>query len=351
MFFGSNLASYTGQVATRCQIAQDFNTSVQLMSRSAHIARDDITSLQIAIPNWYVVAGGAETGRGATATVTASIEYPAATFTQVLFGASASGTIADITTRLSDAVAVTIPSGATFFVRIHWANANGFVYCDGSSALGDRLSVGASITDATMSGSVPDGVPGYRFSPVAIVASTIRRSALLIGSSRTHGTGDTYDSTGDLGILARSIGPGWGYINAGNPSDTAVLLIASHALRVALAAYVSDVIVELGVNDDVSQLATLEANLQTIGGYFPGKRVWIVTDAPQTDAGNTSIVVDYTSLNTWKRTKPSPFFGVHDVASALTAAGKWGNSAWTTGGVHLTQLGNLKVKDGGQIAI
>src|ERR1017187_6734104 len=81
--YGSGGATvYTGQVATRTFVPQFIDTTnKQFNSRSFHIARDTITALQIAVPNWYV-GSGTETSIAQTATITASIEYPAATFTQ-----------------------------------------------------------------------------------------------------------------------------------------------------------------------------------------------------------------------------------------------------------------------------
>ena len=91
--------SYTGLVATRCLAPISLNTTnKQLMTRSPHYSRTDITSLQIVIPNWYVNPSSthAEIGSGADATVTASIEYPENTFTQILFSGTAATVLVEV---------------------------------------------------------------------------------------------------------------------------------------------------------------------------------------------------------------------------------------------------------------
>ena len=61
--------AYEGNVATRAAIPDSFNASAkQSSSRDGHYARDTITALEIAIPNFYASNGG-ENGVGATATV------------------------------------------------------------------------------------------------------------------------------------------------------------------------------------------------------------------------------------------------------------------------------------------
>jgi hypothetical protein len=94
---GSSLL-YTGQLATRSFVPQINSTSnKQMMSRSRHISRTTITSLAIVVANWYVSHSTLiEVANGGPATITASVEYPAGTFTQIKFGGSASGTLPDM---------------------------------------------------------------------------------------------------------------------------------------------------------------------------------------------------------------------------------------------------------------
>ena len=113
------------------------------MGRSYHVAMDNISSLQL------VLIGEAN------ASDTASIEYPAGTFTQVKFGGSATGTVPSGGILTSDSVSVTIPKGATFYVRrYHVAPTNVGIYTGGIDIPGgDALHYGASgIADQTMGG-------------------------------------------------------------------------------------------------------------------------------------------------------------------------------------------------------
>ena len=88
------LAPYLGQVATRSYVPNVISGgSNYIMSRTAHTAAQAITSLQVAFPG-FACSGtnGVEAATAAANVYTASIEYPANTFTQVTWSASASTT-------------------------------------------------------------------------------------------------------------------------------------------------------------------------------------------------------------------------------------------------------------------
>src|SRR4051812_22294341 len=92
--FRSGPSSYTGLVATNTRMANtNNNTLFYFNARTQHIARDTITQLAVVLPNWRSTSGTEANGPG-TATFTAAIEYPIGTFTQLLFGGNASGTVA-----------------------------------------------------------------------------------------------------------------------------------------------------------------------------------------------------------------------------------------------------------------
>src|SRR5215831_11995563 len=87
---GGGPATYQGLVGTRAtmfRFTSNQGTPSYGMSRSAHIATDNITQLGIVIPNFTLIDPG-EQASGGTATVTASVEYPAGTFTQIKFSAA-----------------------------------------------------------------------------------------------------------------------------------------------------------------------------------------------------------------------------------------------------------------------
>jgi hypothetical protein len=322
---------YLGQVATRTFIPNTFNgTNKQIMSRTFHYARDAITSLQLVIPNFYfnllASPGSTEAGPGSGTSITASIEYPAATFTQVKFSGSATGSPADNSLLVSDAVSIAIPNGAQFFVRTWFSNANGIMFGLYSSSnglsTGDGTVFGVTTPDLTMSGSITQATNVVGVAPCAIIAQTRKASVYLLGDSRVFGLRDTGDSSGDLGELARSLGPTLAYINGGCPGDRSVdFTTGTHgANRRALMAYTSHMISNFGINDVTAgnSPASVLSAYQTITGYHPGPK-YICTIAPQTtgawtlangsDQTVTANEANRVSLNTSIRSGVANFAG------------------------------------------
>lgn len=284
--------SYLGQIATRSFVPNNFiSTQKQSMTRSRHLCQQSVTSLQIVAANFYVPENGAslgvESAPGSTATITASIEYPVGTFTQLTFGGNASGTIPDGGILFSDFASVTIPSGASFYVRQYITTAAGMVYVDNGAidyTNGDGFHFGPSgISDQTLGGTVThnDNVNG--FFPLAILGRTTRPSCAIIGDSRAYGYLDFYsDTSGDKGEIARSIGPSLAYINLAVPSDKATLWVASHANRLQVAKLCSHSIIQLGINDlsGARTSAQLISDVTAIAGLI-GKPAFFCTVAPR----------------------------------------------------------------------
>lgn len=352
---GINLAPYTGNVATRTQLPTVLDAAkFKVMSRSEHISRDTISSLQIIVPNWYATSGSGELGSGNALTYTASVEYPAGTFTQILFSGSASVVVADTAQAISDITVVSIPTNTEYFIRMYQTGSTATLYnARGNPNVGDRIVIGASATDQTMSGTVANGQPAFTHFPLAIIASTTHRAVCGYGTSRTGGGGDDQSGTpGDLGFFAKPIGPNYAYITMGVSGDTTAAFIASHTKRLALAVYCTDVWIEYGVNDnpDAGHIATLKANLQTIYAYFPGKRVHGVTIPPQaTNPGNVAIV-DYTDINIYTRAGLG-LYNVFDLAPVLGNQAIWINIAYAADTVHISRLGCLQVVASGLVQL
>lgn len=378
------MTPYTGLVATRCLAPISRNTTNrQLMSRSPHYARTAITSLQIMIANWFVnpASTHAEIGTGSDATVTASIEYPANTFTQVLFSSVASGTVPDVSQLLSDAVSVTIPKDELFWVRIYWVSTTGVLSIphdlSGTGLPGAGLEVGVSgITDKTMSGTVTTA--DNEFPPVAIIGTTSQPSVVIVGDS--IGLGDSSketlgDASGDFGVVARSIGPSYAYASLCQNGDQGEDFVASHTNREAIFAYASHLICEYGSNDfytvGASQ-ATVKATLQTIWGYMTarGGKAYQTTITPRTTStdswattGNQTLVsgtVDArrTGLNDELRGGLTGLEGYFDVADAIETSrnsGIWrvtgSANGYTADGIHPNTPGSLLVSAAGVIDI
>jgi lysophospholipase L1-like esterase len=358
--FPSEPLPYTGFVATRCAFMHGFDpTPKQSMMRSAHYARDDITSLKLLLPNLRIGGGLNETGTGATATVTASIEYPLGTRTVVLFGGSSSGTIADINVLLSDAVTVTIPNGALFWVKVWFSSTGGILY-SGTTAtnspinttLGEAFDYGVTTPDLTNSATNPTGTILGGVYPLGIIGTTTKPSVLVLGDSKSAGTLDTGDGSGDYGQECRSFGGLLAYCNAGVSGDQVQSLVGSHTQRVALGAYCSHVIISYGGNDITvgRTAAQVAADISTVAGYFSGKQIYVNTQAPvsssldgwttidgQTKDGNNAVRL---SLNTKIRNVLPGATGYLEVADQFESdrdSGYWKAPYYTTDGIHPTQ--------------
>ena len=374
-----NLSPYTGLVATRCLAPTSLNTTnKQLMSRSPHYARTAITSLQIVIPNWYVLPSGAhgETGSGADASVKASIEYPANTFTQILFSAAATGTVPNGGQLISDTTTVSIPDGALFWVRIFWDGGVGGVLSiahdlSGTGLPGAGLELAVSgLTDKTMSGTVT--AADNEFSPVAIIGTTTRPSVVIVGDSIALGDStkeSTGDASGDFGIVARSIGPQYAYAQYAQNGDQAEDIVASHTNREALFAYASHLVSEYGSNDlftNSASAATVLGLQQTIWGWMSarGGQAYQTTITPRTTStdswattGNQAQVSSANNtrridLNTQIRAVPAGLSGYFDVADAIETtrnSGVWkvtgSANGYTADGVHPNTEGSVLVRE------
>lgn len=375
------LAAYTGIVATRCSFPSAFSTAVrQSMSRSPHYARADITSLQIIVPNWRTsnISPFAEVGSGATASVTASIEYPIGVMTQVLFSGVPTGTVPDVSYLISDAVSVTIPKDALFCVRMFWESTTGcfstFEPLTSTGGIGNSgyESGMSGITDKTMSGTVTSG--STTFAPCGIIGTTTRPSFVILGDSIAHGEGDTTNDTasGDYGYICRSLGPRYGYLKLTRTGDQAFRCISSPTNRQALCAYASHMICAYASNDIYSTaltVANIKSYLSTIWGWrtVPGGKTYqttITTRATSSDGWTTLENQTITSggakripLNDWIRTLPSGLDGYFEVADLIESSRdseKWkafGTANYITDdGTHPNDNGHIWLRDSGVIA-
>lgn len=376
--FDAELASlYLGQVATNSRMPTNRSTTnKQANARTSHIARDTITSLQIELGNWYWVRSttGPETAGGGNQTVSASIEYPEGTFTQVLWTGATTRVIASGSQALSDAVAVSIPKGARFWIRTFVNAVTAIVFSEGNTgfkqidlANGEAYNYAASgLSDLTMGGTITDigAANGPIYVPQAIVAQTRLPSFLLIGDSRTWGFTDNYDDGVGLGEVARNIGQSFGFINMGSAGDvySAFNLASTH--RVGLKQYVSHVVIAGGINSlraggsgQNKSAATVLSELQTTIGLFTGvEKVITCTVAPNTsgawtlvDGTDQTLNANQAAIQTYNeaiRAGVDGSAGYFELAAPLSHASvaqKWlangTPAAYTTDGLHATQLG------------
>lgn len=216
LHFHGTIPLYEGLVASRARMiintAPD-TTNKFLMARAGLIATETLTSIKIAFAN-FLSAGSGDIGVGASASITASVEYPAGTFTQVLFSASSAGTIPNNSVLFSDYLTVNIPSGATFWVRTFWNSSAGTLYNTWQNTFfGEATALSpTSITDQTMSGTITNS-GAFSYPPIAVLGMTINASVIILGDSIDLGILDSEDSSstvigrnGKVGVIARSLG-------------------------------------------------------------------------------------------------------------------------------------------------
>lgn len=278
---------YVGQVATRSFMPRNVLTGANLwqMTRSFHVARDNIVNPKLCNADWYV-ANNVEHAEGA-GTIKQSIEFPAGTFTvanENSGGPTAFNGLTCLTYNIS------IPNGASFWVRTLIQSSNGIVFKNYQSnqtsgqALGEGWENGSgTATDKTTTGTVSPNVITYM--PVLIVAPTRKPSFLIVGDSRQEGGAETItDATGDVGETVRAIGRVDAYASI---SESGQLLNGyltnSHTLRDALYPFFSHVVDAYGINDLASggwSAAQLAAGRSTFAALYPSKIVIGTTLAP-----------------------------------------------------------------------
>lgn len=377
--------SYTGQFATNCNIctAKLPGPYSGLLSRSRHFARTGVASLQVAFPNWvinwfYGTPNFAEAGSGAIMTLTAAVEY-AGVSTPFKWSGNTSVTIADgATSPLSDPLSVVIQQGDPFFIRSFYSLVSGDVILNTGSGISSSVS-GANAANGeqcrsnttdqtTATGNLTGGlqVDGLIYRPILLVATlpTDTKAFLIVGDSRNDGYRDVYTGiSNDRGEMPRTVGGTFGYANCSVPGDNASNFIASHARRVALAAYFSHVICAYGINDiDGNTAAFVAAKLATLAGYF-SIPVYQTTLGPVTDSTdawatlvnqtpNASRVHRVELNNTYIRGGGiAGMAGFVEVADALESArdsGLWkvnGTANWFTDDtIHETNNANLAIQ-------
>lgn len=366
-----------GQIATGCFIPR-FKAAAQtiMLSISPHVAFDAVTSLQVVLPGWYATndAVDSEKNVGADTTYTSAyIEYPRGTFTQLKFGGSNGVTISDGGQAISDALAIAIPRGAMFWVRVRYTNSAGIITTPYGANLnnGGKIRWGATgtddadlLTDFVLAGGNTTS-SGHQFAPIAIIAQTKERSFFLAGDSIAAGNSDVWDGFGaDLGILARSVGAFAPYINVAVGGDRMDFFVTEHAKRIALAQYCTDFIMNYGVNDFASGRsdAQMAADEQSILGYLPAniQRKWVTTITPVASSSDSFATTANQAANVnnparraandRRRLVPTGFDGCIDIADFVEAgrgSGIWSvaNGAPTGDGTHPNFATYLRVKN------
>jgi hypothetical protein len=352
----ASIAPYLGVVATRGAFPNQLDAAhgTAMMSRSFHRTMVGVSGLQIVIPNFWVNGAAGETAPGQAATVTASIEYPAGVFSQIKFAGATSGSVLNNSTLLSDVVPVTIPAKTGFWVRIFFnpGVASLPFKSDGLKAtvLGDAQTI-TGATDQTLSGTVVDGGgANFWFGPAAIIGVTSQPSFLLAGDSRVANSHDSVnDNTGDMGLLARTVGAKYGYINGGTSADTINAWAGGLATnRIALASWVSHVVCQLGLNDvgAGSLIETTKSNYLRFHNLLPPTCKFILSTIPANSASSDS----WATISGQKPTgfftegKNSTLFLLNDwMRGAVSGSGAYGvgvgdRPAWVDGVIEIADV-------------
>ena len=369
----SNAPSYKGIVATRGYVSNVVGggaNATWFMNRTFHIARDNISAgtLQVVWGNYLSNFGGDSTyGPG---TYKAAIEYPAGTITPCTLSGAATGTVAAGADATTDPCGPAIPNGATFWVRMLYTNPTGIAAVTITTMddlTREQFAFGTGTpVDAVNSGTIATTTGGLWIRPLALVAPTTNTSVCIIGDSRAEGYVDSVtDATGDIGEIARSIGPSFGYINLAVAGETAQAAVTGIANRSRMFTYCSHVIDEYGINDlALGESTSTITTARTALAQLAGKTTYGTTLPAETTStdnwatlANQTTKVNTNQLNSLVRGGISGEAGYFDVAAGLdpTDLQKFPVSAGTPyystpDGVHENSTGNNIIRNSGVIS-
>lgn len=254
--------------------------------RSPHYLRDSVAQMRIVLPNWFVTSQVETNGSGAD-TWSASIEYPAGTFTRVTFGGNNTGTASVGNNLISDLVTAP-PKDVKFWVRL-FLNSAGlikfFQYYAGDGTAQAEFGV-SGLTDKTMGGAmatVASSNTGF-IMPCAIIGVSAMPAVADVGDSISVGRGDS-DGVGRAlqGHLGRAYGAVYPNGHVGVSGDRIQAYLLSNSKRTALVNnYFTHVAFNMGIND-VSAGRTapqVEADTNSMLNLFPGKPKAVCTLGP-----------------------------------------------------------------------
>lgn len=367
------VASYDGLFSTRAatNIAEAVDTTnKELMGRTTHIARSTVTSLKVMTSNFFrSTVGKGEPGSGATATISASVEYPSGTCTQILFSGSADGSIPDVDVLVSDYATVSIPNGATFWIRQFWRSTAGTIYTTTPQFAGDQLKLAVSgLANQTLScDAITGGSTTALHLPIAIIAQTTSPTICVIGDSLVFGLGGNLTANGDRGLITQTTGPLFGYSNLAVYGEASNNFVSDSTQRQKVFPYCSHAIINFGLNDFVNSrtVAHLKSSLTTIYGMFAGSVTVFQTtltplaatsDGCSTQGGQTSgFVAQRTEFNDDLRDASfGPNGGYFEVADEVEEppqnSGFWITSPqYSSDCTHLNTTGYAAVATSGAI--
>lgn len=283
-------------------ISNGTNTTQNL--RSAHFNESGVslTAVKVIYCGWYTDLVN-ETANANAYTVTASIEYPAATFTQVTWDTgSTSKSIGTGLNVLSDSIAVAIPAGAQFWVRTFVSVTSGQTWplCGTlSSTLGELGEFAVGGSDKTMGGTIVGTSSCMR--PAAIISdwkTGMKQSFAGVGDSNIFGSGDGfYDSNGNTGYVGRAATGNVPYLPIAVGGTTLASQVLANKLNYRLdlltKAGITRILTDFGGGPTDTGLgySTMIANVQTLWAALktvPDAKVYQATVGPRsTVSGGT----------------------------------------------------------------
>lgn len=359
---------HEGQLATRSVALVSADNTVQyVQTKYGQTFRSYSNQFKVVYLCWQ---GNTESSIGADCGITAAtVEYPTGVYTTVTFSGSASGTVTDGSSLASDTINIVVQPGDTIIVRTLMHNTVGIPLSNNVTNIagGDQFECSSSpLADKTRGGTLANSGCTGLYVPTAIVGQTTVPSICILGDSRAWGIVGTTINRG----YSQTIASAYGYISFGISGTTAASFVSVHAKRVALVnSYCTHIIVEYGGADIAggASVATTQANLQTIWGFFTGVSFQTTYEpllsaasplcpasgsAGPLTSGQTpdSHEANRVAMNTWIRTTPTgirQFFEIANVFETATNSGKWltdGVTCLYTGdGTHEIDAGYAKM--------
>ncbi|MHC2481544.1 hypothetical protein [Rhizobium leguminosarum] len=262
-----------------------------------------ISALVLTYVGWYI-NGTFTITDASTGSIKAFIEYPANTFTPVLFSGSTTGSIPAAGIVSSDPVAaLSIPAGTRFWV--HTIRVSGSAGNMALSEIPANASALSGITDTsyTYSGSGNPPARGaadasnVHLDPAVITGTIAAANAsgfVITGDSIAFGQGNigAVGAKGGSGFIGQGLDKRYPYTKWAKGGMTGVQLaaLAANARIIALrdACKCTDVISEWGGGDlrDGWTVPQITTGYQTVYSLFPGKRIGQTTVIPRTDSSD-----------------------------------------------------------------
>ena len=257
-------------------------------------AASAITDLVVEFPGFYEAVPEANLLIGYA--VTASIEYPIGTVTQVTFNGATSQTVTPgKVVYASDPIPVYIPAGAQYFVKafLSWTNTQNFVFVTGTSIVpGEWMAVGSGLSDHTMDTTVQTSsytwpTHGFGVNMTVRGRPTTAFPALgFLGDSIANGAYDQPEPVYGRWAYDRGLRGQIPSLNVTRTNETFANYLSAPIGRTNLLRNaVSSLVVQYGENDlnGGASSSTTYANLQaTINPYLArGVKVWLGTVTPR----------------------------------------------------------------------